>query len=92
MLSGHANRFSDVYFFIELLVSLSIGQRILYECVEANFLVVHRCKRIVVLCLPQDSHFNQTIQGKWIVGRDNQVPFYVLLHLILQQLCALSKN
>ena len=91
-MSGHANRFSDIYFCIELLVPLGVGQRILSECVEAKFPVVHCCKRILVLRLPQDIIFNQPIQGKWIVGSANQAPLCVLLHFILQKLCALYKN
>ena len=92
MLSGHANHFSDVYFCIKPLVPLRVGQRILLECVEAKFLVVHGCKRILVPRLPHGSLLNKPIQGQWIVGSANHVPFYVLLHFILHQLCALSKN
>ena len=92
VLSGHANCFSDIYFCIELLVPLGVGQRILSECVEAKFLVVHRCKIILVLRLPQYSIFNKPIQVQRVVGSANHVTFCVLLHFILQQLCALSKN
>ena len=84
MLSGHANRFSDVYFCVELLVPLRVGQSILSECVETKFLVVYGCKRILVLCLPQDSLFNQPIHIQWIIGSANHVSFYVLNHFILQ--------
>ena len=92
VLSGHANRFSDIYFCFEPLVPLQVEQRILYECVEAKFLVVHLCERVLVLHMPQDSLFNQPIQGQRVVGFANHVPFCVLLHFILQKLCALPKN
>ena len=92
VLSSHANSFYDFYFCIEPLVSLRSGQHILSEFVEAKFLVVHRYESILVLRLPQDSIFNELIQGQWIVGSANRVPFCVLLHFILLQLCSLYKN
>ena len=90
MLLGHANHFSNVYFCVEPLVPLRVGQRIFSECAETKFLVVHSCKRILVLRLPQDSLFNKLIQDQWIIESANHISLYVLLNFILQKLCALS--
>ena len=92
MLLGHANFFSKVYFCVEPLVPLQVGQCILLECVKTKFLVLHSCKSIFVLHLSQDSVFNQPIQDKRIVGGDNHIPLYVLLCFILQQLFAMAKK
>ena len=92
LVPGCANRFYDFYFFVKPLVPLRVGKCILSECVETKFLVVNGYKSILVLRLAQDILFNKLIQGHWIVGIANHFLFYVLLHFILHQLCALSKN
>ena len=75
-----------------MLVPLRVGQSILSECIEAKFLVLHCCERVIVLCLPQDSIFNKLIQSQRVVGFANHVLLCVVIHFILQQLCALSNN
>ena len=84
--------FSGVYFCAESFVPLWVGHRILLEYLETKLLVVHSCKSILVFRLPQDIIFNKLIQGQWIVGSANHIPFYVLLSFILQKLFAMSKN
>ena len=55
------------HFCVEPLVPLRVGQRILSEFVEAKLLVVHYCKIILVLRLPQESLFNQSIKGQRVI-------------------------
>ena len=92
MLPGHANRFSNVYLCVESLVPLRFGQHILSESVESKLLAVHRCERILLLRMAQDSLFNQPIEGQRVIISADDVPLCVMLHFILYQLCVLSKN
>ena len=92
MLSSHTNILYDVYLRVEYLIPLRVGHHILSERIEVKLLVVHRFERILFLRLPQESIFNQTVQGQRVTGSAYHVPLCVLLHFILQKLCALSKN
>ena len=92
MFLGHANCFYDVHICIEPLVKLWVGQIVFSECVKTDFLVVHRCERVLVLRMAQDSILNQPVECQRVIGSDDHVPFFVLLQFILQQFCTLSKN
>ena len=92
MLSGHSNCFSNFHLFIEPLVPLWVGQRVLSECVKAKLLVVHRCERVLVLRLAQDSLLNHPVEYQRVIESADHILFCVLIHFILQQLCELSKN
>ena len=48
-MSSQANRFSDDHLCIEPLITMWVGQSVVSERVKTKFLVVHRCKRVLVL-------------------------------------------
>jgi len=53
---------------------------------------VHRGKRILVLGFFEDYPLDQPVKLEWVIGRTDHGPGCVLLHLVLEQLSALSKD
>jgi hypothetical protein len=53
---------------------------------------VHRGKRILVLGLFEAYPLDQLVKLEWVVGRADRFPGCILLHLVLEQLSALSKD
>ncbi len=53
---------------------------------------MHRGKRILVLGLFEDYLLDQPVKLEWVVGRADRGPGCILLHLVLEQLSALSKD
>ncbi len=53
---------------------------------------MHCREKILVLGLLEDNPLNQSVKLKWVVGCTDRGPGRVLLHLVLEQLSALSKD
>ena len=53
---------------------------------------MHPGKRILVLGLFEDYLLNQPVKLEWVIGRTDRGPGCILLHLVLEQLSALSKD
>ncbi len=53
---------------------------------------MHRGKRILVLGLFEDYPLDQPVKLKWVIGCADRGPGRILLHLVLEQLSALSKD
>ncbi len=53
---------------------------------------MHCSERILVLGLFEDYPLDQPVKLQWVVGRADRGPGRILLHLVLEQLSALSKD
>ncbi len=53
---------------------------------------MHHDRRILVLGLFEDYPLDQPVKLKWVVGCTDRGPGCILLHLVLEQLSALSKD
>ncbi len=77
---------------VEMLVPLHVTQATLLGIQHGKALLVHCGKRILVLSLLEDHPLNQPVKLEWVRGRADRGPECVLLHLVLEQLSALSKD
>jgi hypothetical protein len=74
VLACHADRVSNVDLRVEAFVPLRVGQVLLLERVEREFLVVDGDKRVLVLLLCQNSLFDQSIQSQGIRRCAHSIP------------------
>jgi hypothetical protein len=51
MLAGDANRFSNIYLGVEAYAPLSVGQLILSESIEGQFLIIDGSKQVLIFRL-----------------------------------------
>jgi hypothetical protein len=77
---------------VEKLVPLGVTQATLLGIQHGKALLVHCGKRILVLDLLEDHLLDQPVKLEWVVGRADRGPGRILLHLVLEQLSALSKD
>jgi hypothetical protein len=88
----HSNGMGNVLAHVEMLVPLRVTQATLLGIQHGKTLLVHCGKRILVLGLLEDNPLDQPVKLKWVVGSADHGPGCVLLHLVLEQLSALSKD
>ncbi len=88
----HSNRMGNVVVHVETLIPLRVTQATLLGIQHNKALLVHCGKRILVLALLEDHPLDQPVKLEWVVGRTDSVLGRVLLHLVLEQLSALSKD
>ena len=92
MLACDANCFSNINLRVELLVPLRVRKVVLAERVKCKFLVKNGRKWVLILRLHQNSLLDQSTQCQWIIRRAHHIPIGVLLHPVLEKLCALSDD
>jgi hypothetical protein len=92
MLEFHSNGTGNLVGCVETLVPLHVTQATLLGIQHGKALLVHCGKRILVLGLLKDHPLDQPVKLKWVVGCADHGPGCVLLHLVLEQLSALSKD
>jgi hypothetical protein len=88
----HYNGTDNVVACVETLVPLRVTQTTLLGIQHGKALLMHRGKRILVLGLLVDHPLDQPVKLKWVIGCVDCGPGRVLLHLVLEQLSALSKD
>jgi hypothetical protein len=77
---------------VEMLIPLHVAQATLLGIQHGNALLMHCGKGILVLDLLEDHPLDQPVKLEWVVGCTDCDPGHVLLHLVLEQLSALSKD
>jgi hypothetical protein len=88
----HSDGMGNVVAHVKTLVPLQVTQATLLGINHGKALLVHRGKRILVLSLLEDHPLNQPVKLEWVVGRADRGPGCILLHVVLEQLSALSKD
>jgi hypothetical protein len=88
----HSDGMGNVMSRVEMLVPLRVTQATLLGIQHGSALLVHHGKRILVLGLLEDYPLDQPVKLKWVVGHADRGPGCILLHLVLEQLSALSKD
>jgi hypothetical protein len=88
----HSNGTGNIMSRFEMLVPLHVTQATLLGIQHGLALLVHHGKRMLVLGLLEDYPLDQPVKLEWIVGRADRGPGCILLHLVLEQLSALSKD
>jgi hypothetical protein len=88
----HSDGMGNAVARVETLVPLHVTQATLLGIQHGKALLEHCGKMILVLGFLEDHPLDQPVKLEWVVGRADCGPGRVLLHLVLEQLSALSKD
>ena len=92
VLSSNSNSVANIHLGVELLAPLRVRLLLLAKGVERHLLIICGSKRVLVLCLRQDSLLDQSTQSQRIVGCACSRPIGILLHFVLKKLGALPHD
>ena len=88
----HSDLTGKVVLHVEMLVPLRVTQATLLGIQHGKVLLVHCGERILVISLLEDHPLDQPVKLEWVLGCADHGPGCILLHLVLEQLSALSKD
>ncbi len=88
----HSDGTGNIMARVEMIVPLRVTQATLLGIQHGKALLVHCGERILILGLLEDHLLNQPVKLEWVVGPADRGPGSILLHLVLEQLSALSKD